>query len=333
MLTNAQGIEFDPVPELPPPNWYTDPTDESQYRYWDGSVWTDHYAPRYAQEPKSRLRSVGALLRDSFSSMRRHWRGCSVASLVYIVGQVLALLLVVLSADWILTGELGELWDRVNEPGFDPTTRENEAYFESLEFDFSALNFVPAVLGMMILWVTGSFFTATAALLALGDFRGSAPSLPSTFLRALRRVPRIMGLQLLFALFVVAASGVVVLAALVSPLLLILLIPALLAAVILSMPIFNLAYIVASAGLRELPLPYAIRLVRRRFWGVFGRIAVVVLIALAFSFVISAVLDLAASSLGGTLVQAVNLGVSAVFALLVTVASAIIYHDLGGESE
>ncbi|MYI15810.1 MAG: DUF2510 domain-containing protein, partial [Acidimicrobiaceae bacterium] len=28
--------------DLPPADWYTDPEDESQYRYWDGSSWTEH---------------------------------------------------------------------------------------------------------------------------------------------------------------------------------------------------------------------------------------------------------------------------------------------------
>lgn len=26
------------------PDWYADPTGRHQYRYWDGSVWTDHVA-------------------------------------------------------------------------------------------------------------------------------------------------------------------------------------------------------------------------------------------------------------------------------------------------
>lgn len=42
----------DPVPTLPPPqpqpraDWYDDPEDPSQYRYWDGTAWTDHTASK-----------------------------------------------------------------------------------------------------------------------------------------------------------------------------------------------------------------------------------------------------------------------------------------------
>lgn len=36
-----------PAPtELPADGWYPDPSDDDRYRYWDGSAWTDHTAPR-----------------------------------------------------------------------------------------------------------------------------------------------------------------------------------------------------------------------------------------------------------------------------------------------
>ena len=41
------GKETEHVPEgLPPANWYPDPADGSQWRYWDGTAWTEHFAPR-----------------------------------------------------------------------------------------------------------------------------------------------------------------------------------------------------------------------------------------------------------------------------------------------
>jgi hypothetical protein len=32
--------------QLPPPQWYPDPNDLSRWRWWDGALWTDQYAPR-----------------------------------------------------------------------------------------------------------------------------------------------------------------------------------------------------------------------------------------------------------------------------------------------
>jgi len=36
------------VVDLPPADWYSDPEDPDQYRYWDGSQWTEHRAPRHS---------------------------------------------------------------------------------------------------------------------------------------------------------------------------------------------------------------------------------------------------------------------------------------------
>jgi predicted nucleic acid-binding Zn-ribbon protein len=45
----------------PPANWYVDPQDSTQYRYWDGSHWTDHRAPATA-EPNIEAPRVPALV-------------------------------------------------------------------------------------------------------------------------------------------------------------------------------------------------------------------------------------------------------------------------------
>lgn len=34
-----------------PAGWFTDPQDDTQFRYWDGAQWTEHRAPRTAQAP------------------------------------------------------------------------------------------------------------------------------------------------------------------------------------------------------------------------------------------------------------------------------------------
>ena len=34
--------------QLPPADWYPDPEDPGQHRYWDGTQWTEHRAPRAA---------------------------------------------------------------------------------------------------------------------------------------------------------------------------------------------------------------------------------------------------------------------------------------------
>ena len=55
--------------------------------------------------------------------------------------------LLIIGANDLLMGELGEIWDRVTDPDFDPAAPEQTTYFESLEVDLSLVNFVPIVLG------------------------------------------------------------------------------------------------------------------------------------------------------------------------------------------
>ena len=37
--------------DLPPANWYPDPEDPAQQRYWDGTQWTEHRAPAATSGP------------------------------------------------------------------------------------------------------------------------------------------------------------------------------------------------------------------------------------------------------------------------------------------
>lgn len=51
-----------PEPLLPPADWYTDPDGTGQLRYWDGTAWTEHFAPR-----PTGLRSIGDWLGRTFA--------------------------------------------------------------------------------------------------------------------------------------------------------------------------------------------------------------------------------------------------------------------------
>lgn len=50
---------------LPAADWYQDPDDPRQLRYWDGELWTDHYAARASP---GGLRDIGDWLGDTFST-------------------------------------------------------------------------------------------------------------------------------------------------------------------------------------------------------------------------------------------------------------------------
>jgi len=330
------------VSDLPPADWYTDPEDESLYRYWDGSSWTEHRAPRLTDphtEPGDApggLRGPSQLVADTFSLAGRRWRPCAAVAVIYILSQIVGAVLLIVSASRILMGELGEIYDRVSQPGFDPSEPQHEAYFTALEVDLAPINFVPVLLGLLAMWVASNLMQATVTRIALSDLHNRNAATPDTLREAMRRVPRLMGLDLIVGAICLLAVGAVVLAGIGAPLLLIALIPAVIAGAVYAVVVMPLAYAVASAGPRLWSLPYAARLVRGRFWATLGRLLLILLLLVAVSLAVGVVFTLAGTA-GGTalelVAQLVQTVVGAALAVVVTVAAAILYDDLGGESD
>ena len=329
------------VSDLPPADWYTDPEDDSQYRYWDGSAWTEHRAPRHSppdgdtDSGPGRLRGPGRLLADTFSVAGRRWRSCAAAALIYLAAQVAMVVLLLMAGNEILMGELGEIWDRVNDPNFDPDAPEHSAYFESLEVDLSPVNFVPLLLGIGAVWVASNVLQAAVTRVALNDLRGRTLTASDALRQALGRVPRLMGLDLqVAAIFLIAVIAVIV-GGVLTPVLLIPLIPAFILGAVYFAVAMSLAFAYASVGPATPSLPYGARLVRGRFWGTLGRLLLILVVLTAVTLAVGLVLTLALPS--ALTFQLVSQLAQTVVATAITVvgmiAVAIIYHDLGGESE
>ena len=211
-----------PMSELPPPDWYIDPENHRQYRYWDGEKWTDHRAPREAGHEG--VRPVGALVSETFSMITRRWQSYVIVVLVAAVATLIGFGFAYAGASELLGGELGEVMNRVLEPGFDPESADNEAYFESIEVAVTPTVIAFFVVGALI-WIAASIVGGVAvSWLAAADMKGGRRTPTEALTGAVTRVPRMLGLVLqLLALFG-AATIVMVIFAFISPFFLILLI-------------------------------------------------------------------------------------------------------------
>jgi len=325
------------VSDLPPADWYTDPDDESQFRYWDGSAWTEHRAPRGGETATGQglLRRPGLVLTDTFSILGRRWRSCVAAALVYFAGLAAMLVLGLVAGNAILGEELDEAWSRISDPGFDPASEEHTTYFESLEVDLSPTSLAAILLGVVALWIAGNIMRATVARVAVSDLRDRDLAPSEALRQALRRVARLLGLDLQLAAMAVLAMLVLVVAAAISPLLLILLIPALMVGAVYGSVVVWIAYVAASVGPASWSLGYGARLIRGRFWATFGRMLLVLAALAAAYLAFGLVAELTGSAsdrflVVSTVAQTVAATAAGVVAL---VATAIIYHDLGGESD
>ena len=316
-----------------PPDWYPDPDDASQYRYWDGSVWTEHRAPRRSGDRSPALRSPGRLISDSLRTLRRYRPVYGLAAVVTIAAQVPALVLLMQSADRVFVGGAEEFLVQL----FAPDTPARELYFESFELDFSASNLLPGVIGGILLGITNSLLTAVVSIATVEGLRGGDLNTSGVYRQAWRRLPRIfgVGLQVFGAWLLLGLLFVVLIVLSVdSPTVLILLLlslPVMLAASLLSVTVVPISYVVASTGPSEASLPRAARLLRGRFWPVAGRLLLVYLIVAVVTSVASAAVPLfgSLSLLGELLFAAISVGLS----LTLLIAAAILYFELGGETD
>ncbi len=64
------------VTGLPPAGWYDDPEQPEQLRYWSGSAWSEHRAPKQPAAPtsSSALSDIGSWLGQTFELPVRRWQ-------------------------------------------------------------------------------------------------------------------------------------------------------------------------------------------------------------------------------------------------------------------
>jgi len=128
------------VTELPPADWHTDPEDPAQYRYWDGSRWTDHRAPRHSVPDEqggasgggaSRHRRIGDLLAGTWRLMTQNWRPLlviyAVVAVVYLAGEEAARR----GSDEIFGDTAGALFDELASIDSDTDSADSAARLES----------------------------------------------------------------------------------------------------------------------------------------------------------------------------------------------------------
>ena len=327
-----------------PPGWHTDPENSAEYRYWDGSQWTDHRAPRHISP--SGHRPIGTLLTGTWRLMAANWRSLlviwAVIVAVYLAGEqavaigydrvfgdtleVLAVELSILepgAGGQDLQAVLDDNWDRLKDRlgGLGPGT----------------------VATGVALMAAGVLVTAAANIGEFASFgkltvrrldhrpAGAAASL----LHGLRRLPRILGVVLMLLSIWFAGLLAVGLLSLWSrvlgAVLAVVLFWTFLVAMVGATPLVLIALMTAAVGPAEPSLPYARHLLRGSYWATFGRFALVGVL-----YVLAAIALLLFAELLGMfaapLERVVAVGVSVFPEMLFSIACFTIYHDLGGEN-
>ena len=353
----------DPSQQLPPADWYIDPEDSSQHRYWNGVAWTEHRSPRSGAPaagptatagpsgptattagpsgptattagpsgptatmagPGGGLRRPGQMVADTLALTLRQWRPVSAAVAVLFAGQAVALVLLFMGANSMVDGRTFDIFGRT-EAGIDTS---------SIETNLSLRELVPMLASVAIIWSALRVMTAAIPHIVVEDLAGRTVTAGSALGHGLSRVLRVIGLDVRIGLLAVAAMLVVAVPSAYVQLLSIVLYPAGMAAAVYAWVVALFAYTAVSVTTSEPPLRYAFDLVKGRFWKLLGRLVLVAVAVYAAAVVASIVLSVGAALSGSLMVDVTILALTAVISMaasaMVAVAAAICYRDLGG---
>lgn len=257
---------------LPPAGWYDDPEYPDHLRYWGGTAWSEHRAPKQAAPAAtaSALSDIGSWLGQTFELPIRRWKPIS------------ALLAAGIAVIWLMTLVLVEIWDGL-------------VYFDGEWTGFSwgkvGLSIVVALLAAL-----ASIVIYLAQIRIVHDARlGLHPSLGEALAAGAQALPRTIGWGLLL---VAATLAIVLVVAVLIQVATALGVLAVIAAIALAvwawvkLSFLGAAFVVPVPGLN--PLRASADVSRDRFWSVFGRLFVLGLVVLGISIglgIVSSPLD------------------------------------------
>ena len=253
-----------------PSGWYDDPEHPEQYRYWDGTNWTDHRAPKAVpQGPASG--DASGIVTQGWSLLRRNWAPVALIWVaLFAVFVVIGVIVIAQAATAIEPGVL-TIIERFTEPGFDPENNPaDELFVDSIEFTPGPSFWVVTIVGVIALVVAQLFFVGVAQIHLTAAALDHPFTLGESFRAALRRLPRWAAVYLLWGvLYAVAVVAVVLLYLLAAqiPLLLIMLVPVSIAGGIFVYPFLWIAPTALAIGrVEDPPLRATIGLIRARGW-------------------------------------------------------------------
>ncbi|NNE74055.1 MAG: DUF2510 domain-containing protein [Acidimicrobiales bacterium] len=274
----------------PDAGWYPDPLQPGRLRWWDGSAWTEHFAPGVPEIPSAQIRStsgsasggglrdLGDMLGDAFQVTARR------------AGHLLPL---------VLLGSLlpAFLWGLITFPVFEDLWFSNGEWSNLTEGDLIRLG-VGAVLTLL---TTGWLWLATTHQM-VHSFDGDGPAWATSASEALRQLPRLLLWGLVALVPVVLAVGLtVVLFNVGSPgwATLVILASVVTFAVYGVQLCFFLPAVVTAPG--ENPISRSVSMVSGRFGPILGRMAMLVFVGFACSISMNLLVNPFAALLGATI--------------------------------
>ena len=273
---------------LPPAGWYDDPEAPSQYRYWDGTVWTEHRAPK-TTPVRPRDNSAFGIVTWGWTLLGKAKATLAVIGATVFAIMIAGMVVAAIALASALEPDLFDIVDRMTDPGWDPVNDpDDEAYLDAIEFDPSIGSLTVAVVAGLAVYLATGLGAATGMLYLAAVNAGTVRPGTACFSLALRRTPRWIGILLLWGLLLMALSTagllLILLAIAIAPILLLVAIPVVVAAVIFVWPYLHMAFPTLILAPRDdPPLRRTITMVSADWGGVAGRVLLLNLVLFAIA--------------------------------------------------
>lgn len=255
-----------------PSGWYDDPEHADQYRYWDGTEWTQHRAPKHA--PPASSNRAGGAVSEGWQLLWQNWLAVLLIGVAFVAVVVVALVVIAIQAASALDPGLFTILERFTEPGFDPTNDPaDKAFVEAIEFTPGPTFWVVTIVGALVVVLAQLLSIGVTQMHLAAAFVGRPLTLGQSFRAAARRLPRWIGIYLLWGLVLAVGTTAIVLVSVLAgatiPILLIAIIPAVLAFGIYAYPFAWLSTTALVVGPTDQP-PFrtTVRLIRAQGWRV-----------------------------------------------------------------
>lgn len=294
--------------------WYPDPHNASQQRYYDGTQWTDHYAPTAGAAPTESwdtppaggtyetgtgtLSDIGTMMGAAWSVLMK--RIGSLIGITIATGVIAAILVVLLVAVAIASENVG----------------------------------VAILVGLIVMILFIAIYAAYQLMVArifIGEHRGVSLSIGEAWNQVKGRIVPFVGTIIVVAIVVLIGLGILsaILGA-IHPVLLILLLPAL---AFLWVKLGFLGAAAAATGSGSI-FEGSTRVSNGRFWPIFGRLLALAAVAIVWSIIMQVITAAVADSTAlVVIVSLISMIGSFLASLFVAAGTTKIYLESGGSTD
>ncbi len=190
-----------------PAAWHDDPEDPSPYRYWAGSQWTEHRAPKHVAAPP---RHRGGVVTETWHLGTQTIGPLVGIAALYFVALLPAIIVVGVGAAQSLEPGFGEILDEMTANSWNPSSDpSDQAFQDSIRWSPTAFFWIATVAALLYTFPVSVLAYSTAIILLANRYKGGSVAFAGAWSMSLKRFKRHASISLLWTVCYLSVLGVV----------------------------------------------------------------------------------------------------------------------------